>query len=293
MIEVRSFALLLFSFLILFPDSCTQRDMVSISRQEWQGSPHFKITTPAADYYYDVRGGGLSSLFDRDGNDWIGFEKDPFHDYPVSAAGWYRGIPNFVFGSENSGAGHPGFEKCDSSIEGTSMISTRSLDGKWHWEWTFHDSFAVVSMKQTDPDHPYWFLYEGPVGGTWDIPNTYWGTDEGIRGDIPDFYFNRSVFGNWRWVFFGTHTLDRVLFLVQAEPDDHTDIVGFLGNSPEGIGSDDGMVVFGFGRGPDTQPLMTDQNTFIVGFYENRVTDRQSFERLGEYIGKVLEKAGL
>ena len=41
-----------------------------------------------------------------------------------------------------------------------------------------------------------------------------------------------------------------------------------MGNSDARNNSTDGMVVFGFGRGPGTSPLLKSNHKFIVGFTE-------------------------
>lgn len=267
---------------------CISPPEVRITEKEYLGLSHFKVTTPGAVYYYDKAGGGLSSMIDADGRDWISFSMDPWHTYPESAAGWYRGLPNFVHGSQNSGAGHPGFERCESTMTGENTILSRSIDAKWKWEFSFFDDHAVIRVLETDPGHPYWFLYEGPAGGKWDIPNTYWGTNEGKREELPDFYRNEELFEHWHWAFFGHREVDRVLFAVHLEPDDLYDTMGFLGNTPGGIDSSDGMVVFGFGRGPGTSPLMTTPNTFIIGFFEQKVTDVEAFRQLEKHVGGLV-----
>ena len=54
--------------------------------------PAFKIETPSATYYLEKTGGGLSSLVDGDGKDWIGFHPEK----GSGASGEYRGFPNAV-----------------------------------------------------------------------------------------------------------------------------------------------------------------------------------------------------
>ncbi len=66
---------------------------------------------------------------------WINFSKEPLKTFPDSAAAGYRGMPNAVFGSNNpdAGAGHPGFDKCESALVGKNVIRTESKSGKWAW----------------------------------------------------------------------------------------------------------------------------------------------------------------
>lgn len=62
------------------------------------GDPAYVITTPTATYYLEKQGGGLSSIVDIDGVDWLGFNKQ-------SGTGWkgeYRGFPNAVHKQDGS-----------------------------------------------------------------------------------------------------------------------------------------------------------------------------------------------
>jgi hypothetical protein len=59
----------------------------------------FKIETPNGTYYYHKQGAGFASIFDKDGNDWLGYRPG---DGP---AGEYRGIPNMGY---PEGYCHPG-----------------------------------------------------------------------------------------------------------------------------------------------------------------------------------------
>jgi hypothetical protein len=109
-------------------------------------------------------------------------------------------------------------------------------------------------MEKTDPEHRWWFLYEGPIAGTFAPPDKVWGTDRGgPRADVPA--IGDQLFDRWRWVYFGDRDGPRVLFLAQHEPDDLPDTLWYLGSSDGGAATArDGMVVFGFGRGPETKP---------------------------------------
>ena len=56
------------------------------------GGPAYIVSTPAATYYLEKEGGGLSSMVDPDGIDWLGFHSE-------AGSGWkgeYRGFPNAV-----------------------------------------------------------------------------------------------------------------------------------------------------------------------------------------------------
>ena len=62
------------------------------------GDENFIITTPTATYYLEKSGGGLSSMLDKDGVDWLGFHKE-------EGSGWkgeYRGFPNSIHKQDGS-----------------------------------------------------------------------------------------------------------------------------------------------------------------------------------------------
>lgn len=62
------------------------------------GDPAYIISTAAATYYLEKTGGGLSSMIDRNGVDWLGFNKK-------KGSGWkgeYRGFPNAIHRQDGS-----------------------------------------------------------------------------------------------------------------------------------------------------------------------------------------------
>jgi len=85
-----------------FP-SMTEAAPSIVSCGERNGCPTLEIATRAAVYEYDLRGGGLSSLRDGGGRDWIGFGAGE------GPAGAFRGVPNLVYRSPDRGFFHPGF----------------------------------------------------------------------------------------------------------------------------------------------------------------------------------------
>ena len=272
---------------------------VGITDTTYAGVPHFLITTERATYWYDKAGGGFSRILDRDGNDWVAFRREPWDQYPASAASAFRGLPNLVFGSDEGGAGHPGFDRCISVRTGEKAITsvTTSPDvqtpGRWRWTWTFHETYATLDVERVDPDHPYWFLYEGPPAGRFAPEVQYWGTSEGgPRRTTPDYYRGTTVFGTWRWAYFGDTDVHRVFFAAQHEPDDEADLFGYLGNTEAGTRAPDGMVVFGFGRADGAQPLLTRPRTFTIGFIEENVTSPDVHRRVGEQIESLLDGGG-
>lgn len=251
---------------------CSQRvAALEMTEGTHEGRPQFIVRTESATWYFDRAGGGFSRLIDRDGNDWIAFSKTPLKQFPGSAAAGYRGMPNAVFGGDNpdAGAGHPGFDQCESELIGDHTIRTTSRSGKWAWTWTFTETTATMTMETADPAHPWWFLYEGPVAGSFDPKNKFWGTSHGgPRADIPD--NQHPFFDRFQWIYFGDRDTPRVLWIAQHEPDDLDDTVWYLGSSEGGAATaPDGMMVFGFGRGKGTKPLFRGAGRqFTVGLLE-------------------------
>ena len=72
-----------------------------------RGQESFKIETPNGTYYYHKQGAGFASMFDKDGNDWLGYRPGG------GPAGEYRGIPNM---GHPEGYCHPGKTVSSSKI---------------------------------------------------------------------------------------------------------------------------------------------------------------------------------
>jgi hypothetical protein len=265
--------LLLLWTAILCPGLLLADAVVRITEAEHEGRAQFEVRTETATYFYDRAGGGFSRLIDRDGRDWIAFKKEPLKEVPASAAAGFRGIPNLMHGKDNpdAGAGHPGFDLCESALAGADAIRTVSKSGRWAWTWRFTETNAVFTMEQADAEQPWWFLYEGTVGGRWSPGTHYWGTDAGgpLR-DTPDQGSQR--FGQWCWAYFGDDTAPRVLLAAQETPDAQPDTLWYMGSTADGLRSADGMVVFGFGRGPGgSKHLRGAGRRFILGLVEGTV----------------------
>jgi hypothetical protein len=241
---------------------------VRIEQTEDEGQPAFRIETPGATYLYQAEAGGFSSILDRNGNDWVDFHADSVAGYPAAAAHAYRGLPNLVFGGPNDGAGHPGFRGCTSVQIDASRIRTTTRDGRWQWTWTFFDHYAELEIERVDPDQAYWFLYEGPPAGRWDPQAAFWYTDRGAMptDSLPDYYAGTSRVDEFRWAAFGQSYYDQIFYVAQRHPDTQPDLGGYLGSTSAGLAAPDGMVVFGFGRGPNADPRLRQPERFVIGF---------------------------
>ncbi len=262
---------------------------VEIRETEYEGRPHFEIVTPHATWYFDKAGGGFSRLIDREGRDWIGFRMTP-KGGQAAAAGAYRGIPNAVFGRGNpdAGAGHPGKDRCISTVAGSDRIHTVSKSGTWAWTWRFTETHAIFTMEKADPEHPWWFLYEGPPYGRFAPRQQYWGTDlGGPRREAPA---TGGVTGLWRWAYFGDDQAPRVLFVAQTKGDTLEDLFRYMGSTEAGIDAPDGMVVFGFGRAGARPGLKGTGLEFRVGLIEMPVPDSASHEKLAGKIATLLAR---
>lgn len=262
---------------------------LEITEAQYEGRPQFVIQTDSATWFYDRAGGGFSRLLDREGRDWIAFHKEPLEKFPASAAAGYRGLPNAVFSGPDQGAGHPGFDRCVSERLGSNAIRSVSKTGRWAWTWAFSETQARFKMERVDGSHAWWFLYEGPVAGSFAPNRQYWGTDQGgPRSDAPD--IKNQLFDRWRWIYFGDQQVPRVFFILQHQPDDLLDTLWYLGATQGGeVISPDGMMVFGFGRGRNTKALFTRAGLeFTVGFLEQKVSHPADHDRVADRIQSML-----
>ncbi|MDD4224869.1 MAG: hypothetical protein PHS40_02415 [Mariniphaga sp.] len=261
-----------------------------VTVEAYEGRQHYKVVTPKITYYYDVKGGGFSRIIDDEGNDWVSFKMEPWDEYPGSAAGAFRGLPNFVFQGDDGGAGHPGHDKCKSWIEDKKIV-TESLSGKWMWSWEFLDDHAVLEVLSVDTIRAYWFLYEGTPGGRFDPENTFFGTDISGPEKLTYNYSEGSVYREtFQWMYTGHRNVNNTFYLIQCNEDDFSDMISLLGNTEEGFDSPDGMTVFGFGRGEGVTRYLTGSNKFVIGMYPKTIQNKADHQELIEFIeDKYLE----
>ena len=233
------------------------RPLVSITDGvDHRGQESFKIETPNATYFYHKRGAGFASIFDKDGNDWIGYRPGG------GPAGEYRGIPNM---GHPEGYCHPGKEVSNSRIISAGPIKvsimSESDDGKMQCVWDIFPAYArltVLKMRK-----PYWFLYEGTPGGKLDED-----TDYCIRADKPggtrtpaSLRWDRDLSvpdGPGEWLCFGDG--DRVLYLVHHEDDEEVDSYWPMKGE---------MTVFGFGRMKTNKFMQAVPAHFTVGLHDS------------------------
>lgn len=203
---------------------------VAVAEVEHQGQKSYRIETAAASYIFHKEGGGLASLIDPEGKDWISYRPGGRAD------GEFRGIPNLgeVF--------HPGYEGARGSRTvmeepgpGRVVLGVQSNDGKWRGRWEFLPDRAEFTLLEAGG--PYWFLYEGTPGGRLDLEAGWWMGSDGVRrpleshysGDLPD----------PEWVEFGDPSSQRVLRIENQQKGRENDQYWPM----DGL-----MTVFGFGR---------------------------------------------
>jgi hypothetical protein len=230
------------------------------------GRPHVEVRYAGSTWLYDVAGGGFSRLLDPDGRDWIGFRPEPLAEFPASAAAGFRGLGNLVHGGPDDGVGHPGFDRCETVWEAPRTLRTRSKSGKWEWTWTFRESGALLEMIKADPERAWWFLYEGNPHGEFAPERHEWGTSESAsRTERPMIaaQLREPLVSVW----FGDAESRFRLVLRHDTDKPHIANLWWMGACSAGQwrGSADGMLVFGFGRGPAREgPLLRGAHRFVV-----------------------------
>ena len=226
------------------------------------GVPVYIISTPSAIYYLEKQGGGLSSLVDNDGVDWIGF-----HPKEGSGAkGEYRGFPNAIhrqdgsyFHAMNAGTNPSSSLVTIDSKEHVRIIFT-SQNEKWQGQWDFYPDRCDFTMSRLSSGYKYWVLYEGVPGGEIDA-NDFWYAsvdttkhpiEESFVGDLPA----------PEWMAFGDLKSPRMLYMFHHQDDQF----------PDDYVCRPFMTVLGFGRqnGVDkTEKFLDTVQTFSIGFIES------------------------
>jgi len=236
------------------------------------GDSVYIITTPSAIYYLEKKGGGLSSMVDKDGIDWLGFHKKPGSAHK----GEYRGFPNAIHKQDGSYF-HAMNAKTDPSNSSVNIesdehiqITFTSENKQWKGRWDFYPSHCNFTMSKISSGYKYWVQYEGVPGGEMDSTDYWYASadeekhpiNESFLGDLP----------NPEWMAFGDPRSSRVLYMLH-----HTD-----DEFPDNYVSRPDMTVLGFGRKNKDKYLTTEQ-TFSIGFIES--TSRQE---IGKEIKQVL-----
>lgn len=199
----------------------------------------YRIQTPNAVFFLDKIGAGLSSVIDRDGNDWLNFEPTP----GSGAAGEYRGFPNAVFKSAGSYF-HPlnaNTDRCRTRVESVEddriEISAVADNGLWAGIWSFTAAGATFRMTKMPADHSFWFLYEGTPGGQYDDNDWWMSSSDSAKHPLTE--NQDGDLAAPEWMAFGDPRMSRCLVLLHHEDDPYPDRFYQMERK---------MTVFGFGR---------------------------------------------
>lgn len=222
------------------------------------GGSAYIISTPSAIYYLEKEGGGLSSMIDKDGVDWLGF-----HNLAGSAhKGEYRGFPNAIHKQDGSyfHAMNAGTDP-SSSILGIESdehlrISFRSDNKQWEGQWDFYPDRCDFTMTQISAGYKYWVQYEGVPGGEMDSTDFWFSSADSNShaitspavGDLPA----------PEWMAFGDQDSPRMLYMLHHEDD----------SFPDNYVSRPDMTVLGFGR-ENKNKFLTTVQSFSIGFVES------------------------
>ncbi len=240
------------------------------------GGPAYIITTPSATYYLEKEGGGLSSMIDTDGVDWIGF-----HNKKGSAhKGEYRGFPNAVHKQDGSYF-HAMNAKTDFSSSVVTIktdehirITFTSENKNWVGQWDFYENRCDFTMKKISKGYNYWVLYEGVPGGEMSSSDFWYSSadknrhsiEEPFKGDLP----------GPEWMAFGDSNSSRMIYILHHEDD----------KFPDNYVSRPDMTVFGFGRqnAEKTTKHLNTVQTFSIGFMES-----SKYSEIKECISTILK----
>ena len=238
--------------------------------EKFPGMAAYRITTPAATYIYHRNGGGFASLIDREGHDWIGYNPDT-----ECFQGPCRGIPNIA-----PPGFHPDGERREVPPKESEIVSqgplkieirTETADQQWECRWSIYPSRASMTLVKTSGE-PYWILYEGTPGGSFENDRDFWITSKGEIRACGDYNSQQERGNRWsedlpdpEWVCFGDSSLNRMMFYIHHESEDEVD--NYWNRD------DNGMTVFGFGRGPTRerwQRLRSVPAHLTLGFVESK-----------------------
>ena len=222
------------------------------------GGPAYIITTDSTTYYLEKEGGGLSSIIDHDGVDWLGFHSE-------EGSGWkgeYRGFPNAIHRQDGNyfHAMKAGTDPSSSVLEIVSDDHVRivftSGNGQWVGQWDFYPDRCDFTMSKVSEGYKYWVLYEGVPGGEMNETD-FWYASADDKKHLINESFNGD-FPSPEWIAFGDANSSRMLYMLNHEDDDALD---------EYV-SRPYMTVLGFGRSGKDK-FLTTPKTFSIGFVES------------------------
>ncbi|WP_406684288.1 hypothetical protein N1F78_00740 [Seonamhaeicola sp. MEBiC1930] len=241
------------------------------------GGNCYIITTPIATYYLEKMGGGLSSMIDNDGIDWIGFHKKEGSGHK----GEYRGFPNAIHKQDGSYFhalnSKTNLSSSEVKIENNNHIRIlfTSDNNKWKGQWDFYEDRCDFTMKAISHGYKYWTLYEGVPGGKIDSTD-FWYASNDIKSH-PIFESKIGDLPNPEWMAFGDKNCSRMLYVLHHEDD----------KFPDDYVCREFMTVLGFGRQTkpgNTKKFLTSTQTFSIGFIEYT-----NYSEVNRTVNQILE----
>ena len=223
------------------------------------GDSTYIITTPSATYFLEKSGGGLSSMLDDDGVDWLGFHKRPGSAHK----GEYRGFPNAIHKQDGSyfhamnAKTDPSSSVINIESENHVQITFTSDNQQWEGQWDFYPDRCDFTMSKISDGYKYWIQYEGVPGGKMDSTDFWYAS-----ADKEQHLINESQIGDLpapEWMAFGDQNSPRMLYMLHHEDD----------TFPDNYVSRPDMTVLGFGR-ENKDKFLTTVQTFSIGFVESR-----------------------
>lgn len=221
------------------------------------GDPAYIVTTDTATYYLEKTGGGLSSMLDKDGVDWLGFHKAKGSGHK----GEYRGFPNAVHRQDGNyfHAMNAGTDPSTSTVEIESDKHVRIIftsdNGKWEGQWDFYPERLDFTMTKISPGYKYWVQYEGVPGGEMDRTDFRYSSADTERRLIDEEFIGDQPAPEW--MAFGDPDSPRMIYMLQHEDD----------TQPNDYVSRPDMTVLGFGR-RNKEKFLTEPQRFSIGFVE-------------------------
>ena len=250
-------------FILMFNIQCTNRQQITFIENSKDASAGdldcYKIETPSATYFLEKKGLGLSSLIDKEGNDWVSFNPEK----GTGAGGEYRGFPNAVFKQDGSffhplnAATEPSTSEVITVNSDKVSIAGKSGNGTWECRWDFYMTHCTFTMTKMPDGYNYWILYEGTPGGTYD--DSDWWMTSAIKEKMPITTNHEGDIAGPEWIAFGNSLIARSIFLLNHQDDDLTDRFYQMKKK---------MTVFGFGRKGIKSYLNTVPHSFSIGILE-------------------------
>jgi hypothetical protein len=220
----------------------------------------YKITTPVATYFLEKEGAGLSSLVDRDGDDWLGFHPERGSE----SKGEYRGFPNAVhqqmgnyFHPKNEGT-QPSETKVEYKGPERVTISAVASNDAWACRYDFYPTHCTFTMTKMPDGYRFWVLYEGTPGGEYDDGD--WWMTSAKPEKTPLTTDHEGDIAGPEWISFGDADGARSLVLFHHHEDEQPDRFYQMRHE---------MTVFGFGRQGRNKFLDAVPRSVSIGLVES------------------------